>query len=112
MYQLLVAEFFGKVRFRGPFYVNDGAILLTAVELDLMQLMQKGGSRQVRPEACKQCESVRKRIHTSFSALSSTHLEWHPALAKVLHRVIKTFRLLPMPFGPVNWVVLMSTLVP
>lgn len=63
----LSVEFFGEVRFWGPYYINDSAILLAAVELNPDAVYVEVGSIQIQPEACEQyiwklniSESVRK----------------------------------------------------
>lgn len=80
-----------QVRFWGPFYVNDGAIFLAAVELNSDAPYVKAGSVPVSPKPASSIfgssvssESVRKSTHTSCVALSPTaHLEQHSALESV-----------------------------
>lgn len=105
-----------KVRFWGPFCVNNGAIL-AAVDLDSDAPYVKAGSVQVGPKPASRifgssrcCESVRKSTPilcplAHCSPRAAQHQER-------CYTVFNAFRLLPTPVSPVNRVVLMSTLVP
>lgn len=65
-----------------------------------------------RPMACKQVYLECDLFWVSEKREESAYSEQHFRLAKVLHRVLQTFRLLPTPFSPSDRAVLMSTLVP
>lgn len=106
-----------KVRFWGPFCVNNGAIFLAAVDLDSDAPYVKAGSVQVGPKPASRYLEVNvvvspwERAHLILCPLAHCS----PRAAQHQERcytVFNAFRLLPTPFSPVNWVVSMSTLVP
>jgi len=105
----------------GPDCVNKGAVVLTAIRTESWCSGLCKGLQQTGPDSCKQSVwkldlfwvGEKEHEHTLHSAPSLRAPREPPSAVKpVLHGVINTFRLLPVPFSPGNWVALVSTLVP
>lgn len=112
----LRAESFGRVRFWGPYYVDDGAITLNCSRTGFWCSLRKGG----RPaNTARSLQAVYLGAWFILSQWEGTRVHLCPpipcsprAALSIGNVSYQTFRLLPAPCSPANWVVLMSTVVP